>query len=72
MILREYPIQGPHRLPQMMMEWIFMTLCIELSIIFLSRYLKQDKQLKNLQDLGFSILLFCFGTMILCFIMGDY
>jgi hypothetical protein len=54
------------------MEWIFMIVCVELGFVFLFRYLKQDKELRNLQDLGFSILLYSFGFMVLWFVIGDY
>lgn len=72
MIYTEYPISGDIRLPQMMMEWIFMLACIEIAIIFFIRYIRQDKELRNLQDLGYCILLLGFGVMVLSFIAGDY
>ncbi len=72
MFLIEYPIMGENRVPQVIMEWFFMMACIELSIVFFQRYIRQDKELRNLQDLGYSLLLFCFGLMELWFIIGDY
>ncbi len=55
-----------------MMEWIFMFACIEFAIIFFVRYIRQDKELRNLQDLGYCILLLGFGVMVLSFITADY
>ncbi len=72
MLLITYPIEGAHRFPQMIMEFIFMIACIELGIIFYIRYLKQDKSLRNLQDLGYGVLLFSFGLMVLWFLIADY
>jgi len=54
------------------MEWLFMVACLEFAIIFFIRYIRQDKELRNLQDLGYGILMLGFGVMVLSFITGDY
>lgn len=49
-----------------------MIACLEFGLIFLMRYLRQDKELRNLQDLGYGLLMLGFSAMVLSFIIGDY
>ncbi len=72
MLFIEYPITGPQRFPQLIMEFVFLIACVELGIFFFIRYIKQDKELRNLQDLGFSVLLMGYGLMVFWFMIGDY
>ena len=72
MLLIEYPITGPLRFQQMIMEWIFIIACIDLGFFFFLRYITQDKKLRNLQDLGYTVLMLSFGFMTVWFLIGDY
>ena len=68
----EFPITGDIRLSLLVMEWIFVITSFEISMIFLLRFFKQDKTLRNLQDLGYFSLFAGFALMWLFFIIGDY
>jgi len=68
----EFPITGDIRLSLLVMEWIFVITSFEISIIFLLRFFKQEKTLRNLQDLGYFSLFAGFALMWLFFIIGDY
>jgi len=72
MLYVEYPIQGELRFPQLIIEFIFIIVCIELGIVFFIRYFRQEKTLRNLQDLGYGFLLGGFGLMSLWFLISDY
>ncbi|MFX1338829.1 MAG: hypothetical protein ACFFDK_09490 [Promethearchaeota archaeon] len=72
MIFLEFPITGSIRLPLLIMEWIFIVTGFEFSLIFLFRYFKQEKEFRNLQDLGYFFLFFGFSLMWFFFIIGDY
>ena len=72
MIFLDFPITGYLRLPLLVMEWIYIITGFEISLIFLFRYLKQEKNLRNLQDLGYFSLFFGFSLMWFFFIIGDY
>ena len=54
------------------MEWIFVITGFEISLMFLLRFFKQEKTLRNLQDLGYFSLFAGFSLMWLFFIIGDY
>ena len=72
MLFLEFPISGDLRLLLLIMEWIFITTGFEISLIFLVRFFKQEKSLRNLQDLGYFTLFFGFSLMWFFFIIGDY
>ena len=72
MIFLDFPITGYLRLSLLVMEWIYIITGFEISFIFLVRYLKQEKNLRNLQDLGYFSLFFGFSLMWFFFIIGDY
>ncbi|TFG02894.1 MAG: hypothetical protein EU539_12720 [Promethearchaeota archaeon] len=72
MIFFEFPISGHLRLPLLVMEWIYIITGLEISLIFLVRYFKQEKSLRNLQDLGYFSVFFGFSLMWLFFIIADY
>ncbi|TFG30243.1 MAG: hypothetical protein EU532_01270 [Promethearchaeota archaeon] len=72
MIFLNFPISGDLRLPLLIMEWIYIITGFEISLIFLIRYFKQEKNLRNLQDLGYFSLFFGFSLMWFFFIIGDY
>ncbi len=71
-IFLEFPITGPLRIVSLVMEWIFVFFSLELGILFLIKYIKQPKQLKNSQDLGFSALFYGFYLMRMFFLIADY
>jgi hypothetical protein len=68
----EFPITGDLRLLLLVMEWIFVITGFEISSIFLLRFFKQEKTLKNIQDLGYFSLFAGFSLMWLFYIIGDY
>ena len=72
MFFATYPIEGANRFPQLMMEFIFTLACLEFCMIFCIRYLKQDKELRNLQDFGYATLMLGLGLMVFWFLIGDY
>lgn len=72
MIFIEFPITGQLRLPLLIMEWIYIITAFEISLIFLFRYFKQEKTLRNLQDLGYFFIFCGFSFMWFFFIIGDY
>ncbi|HEY0089625.1 MAG TPA: hypothetical protein VGB37_12325 [Candidatus Lokiarchaeia archaeon] len=72
MLFVEFPLSGDLRLPLLVMEWIFIITSFEISSIFLIRYLKQERSLRNFQDMGYFTLFFGFSLMWLFFIVGDY
>jgi len=72
MIFIEFPITGQLRLPLLIMEWIYIITGFEISLIFLFRYFKQEKNFRNLQDLGYFFIFFGFSLMWFFFIIGDY
>ncbi len=72
MIFLEFPITGQLRLPLLIMEWIYIITGFEISLIFLVRYFKQKKNLRNLQDIGYFSVFFGFSLMWFFFIIGDY
>ncbi len=72
MIFLDFPISGPLRLPLLLMECVFICTCMEFSFIFLYRYLKPEKDLRNLQELGYFALLLGFSLMFVFYIFSDY
>ena len=72
MFFIEFPISGDLRLSLLVMEWIFIITGFEISLIFLVRFFKQEKTLRNYQDLGYFSLFVGFSLMWFFFIIGDY
>ncbi len=72
MLFVEFPITGNLRIPLLIMEWISIIICIEISIIFLIRYRKEEKELRNLQELGYFSIFLGFSLMLFFYIIGDY
>ncbi len=72
MIYIEFPITSELRAPLLIIEWIFMFFGFEIGFIFLLRYFKQDKELRNRQEFGYFSLFIGFGTTWFFFILGDY
>jgi hypothetical protein len=56
----------------LILEWIFIVFSFDIAIIFLFKYYKQPKQLKDKQDLGFSILFFGFSFMRFFFMISSF
>ncbi len=72
MLFVDFPITGPLRTPLLIMEWILIIISLEQSLIFLFRYKKQEKDLRNLQELGYSVIFLGFSLMSFFFILSDY
>ncbi len=72
MLLLEFPLTGEFRLPLLIMEWIFFIIGLEISFIFFARFRKQEKNLRNYQELGYFSLFLGFSLMWLFYIIGDY
>ena len=72
MLFLEFPISGDIRLPLLIMEWILVITGFEICVIFLVRFFKQEKTLRNLQDVGYFSIFFGFSLMWFFFIIGDY
>ena len=54
------------------MESILTFTCLELSLIFLLRYKKPEKELRNFQELGYFSLVLGFAAMSFFYIISDY
>ena len=72
MMFIEFPITGSFRFVLIIMESIFTFFSFELGIIFLIKYKKQPKNLKNSQDLGFASLFFGFSLLRLFLLISSY
>ena len=72
MLFVDFPIQGELRLSLLVLEWMFSFIAFQLGLVFLFRYRKQEKSMRNLQELGYASLLIGLSIMWLCFIGGDY
>ncbi len=72
MLLLEFPLTGEFRLPLLILEWIYIITALEISFIFLVRFRKQEKGLRNFQELGYWSLFFGFSLMWLFYIVADY
>ncbi|MFX1389794.1 MAG: hypothetical protein ACFE9Z_07025, partial [Promethearchaeota archaeon] len=68
----EFPIVEPVRFPLLILEWIFIVFSFDIAIIFLFKYAKQPKQLKDKQDLGLSMLFFGFCFMRFFFMISSF
>jgi hypothetical protein len=68
----DFPIIGIHRLPLLLMELIFIITSMEIGFIFIIRYSKLDKELRNIQELGYASLFLGFSIMWLFYIVSDY
>lgn len=71
-IIQVFPIQGPFRFPLLVLEWIFSLISFQLGLIFLIRYLRAEKEQRNMQELGYCSLLMGLSFMWFFFIAGDY
>jgi len=54
------------------MEIIYVVSGIEFSLIFFKRYFKTEKELRNLEELGYASLFFGFSLMSFFYIISDY
>jgi hypothetical protein len=68
----QFPIVDPFRFPLLIMEWIFIISSFEIGLIFLFKYFKQPRQLKNSQDLGLSMLFYGFSFMRFFFLISSF
>jgi hypothetical protein len=67
-----FPIDDALRFPLLLLEWVFAVISLELGLLFVLKYRKQQKQLKTLQELGYTALFFGISLMWFFHIMGDY
>ncbi len=67
-----FPISTNFRLPLLVMEFIIVIALLEISLIFLMRFLKQEKELRNFQELGYFSLILGFGLMWMFYIFSDF
>ncbi|MGV9205096.1 MAG: hypothetical protein ACOC44_13885, partial [Promethearchaeia archaeon] len=72
MIFYEFPITGAIRIPLLILEWIFIVLTIELSLIFAMRFREREKGIRNYRELGYFSLMVGLGLMWIFYILGDY
>ena len=72
MLYFEFPITGPLRNSLILMEWIFIFLSFELGVLFLIKYKKSLKAIKNIQELSYAVLFFSYSLQWILFIIGDY
>lgn len=56
----------------LILEWIFIILTFELSLIFLLRFIQPEKGLRNYRELGYFSLMMGLGLMWFFYILGDY
>jgi hypothetical protein len=67
-----FPIDDALRFPLLLLEWIFAFISLELGLFFILKYRREQKQLKTLQELGYTALFFGISLMWFFFIVGDY
>ena len=67
-----FPIDDALRFPLLILEWVYAFIALELGLLFILKYRKQQKQLKTLQELGFSALFFGLSLMWFLLIVADY
>jgi len=72
MLFVDFPLSGDIRWPLIFFEWFFTLICFELGLIFLLRYKKAEKGLRNEQELGYASLMFGFSVMWIFFLISDY
>ncbi len=72
MIFLEFPITGSIRLPLLILEWSYIVTGFEISLYLLFRYFKQEKNYRNLLDVGYFFIFFGFSLMWFFYIIGDY
>lgn len=54
------------------MEWIAVIISLEICIMFFLRYIKQEKELRNLQELGYFAIFLGFSFMWFFYVLSDY
>jgi len=67
-----FPINDALRFPLLLLEWVYAFISLELGLFFILKYRRQQKQLKTLQELGYTALFFGFSLMWFFLIEGDY
>ncbi|MDD1777797.1 MAG: hypothetical protein LUQ65_06460 [Candidatus Helarchaeota archaeon] len=67
-----FPIEDALRFPLLLLEWIFAILSLELGLVFILKYRRQQKHLKTFQELGFSALFFGISLMWFFHVVADY
>ena len=72
MLWINFPIMDPLRKYLILMEWILVFVSLELSLIFLIKYINSRRTRGNIQELSYSILIFSFGLQWIWFIISDF
>ncbi|TFG23603.1 MAG: hypothetical protein EU533_03025 [Promethearchaeota archaeon] len=72
MLQVDFPIMGPMRKYLILMEWIIVFVCFELSVIFLIRYYHSKKKSKNIQELSYAGLIFSYSLNWTFYIISDF
>jgi len=72
MIFIDFPIQGELRLPLLILEWLFSLISFQLGLIFFIRYKKPEKELRNVNELGYAFLLLGLSFMWFFYMGADY
>ncbi|MHA1265851.1 MAG: hypothetical protein ACTSRS_11515 [Candidatus Helarchaeota archaeon] len=70
--MRKLVIEGSWRLPLLTLEWIFTIISVEVAIVFILKYLKQEKTLRTKQNLGYTALFFGLFLAWGFFVVGDF
>jgi hypothetical protein len=65
-------IEGDLRLPLLTLEWIFAILAVELALVFLIKWARQDSQLRTKQELGYMALFTGLALNWFLLILADY
>ncbi|NVM54263.1 MAG: hypothetical protein HWN66_11225, partial [Candidatus Helarchaeota archaeon] len=65
-------IEGPLRLPLLTIEWFFAVILLELGLLFILKFMRQEKQLRTSQEIGYSGLFFGFSLTWFFLIIGNY
>jgi len=72
MVVIEFPLTGPLRMPILVLEWIFAFIIFELGLIFLLKYRSRRTQFRAVEELGFAVLFFGFSFMQFLAILGNF
>ena len=65
-------IEDPLRVPLLTVEWIFTILALELGLLFILKFISQEKQQRSSQELGYASFFFGLSLMWFFLILGDY
>lgn len=72
MLFIDFPITGSLRVPLILIEWIFIFLCLELGLSYIMKYKNAPKNSKNIQELSYASLFLAYSLQWFWFIFSDY